>query len=69
MRARGKACKPSKAVLAERAACCAYLESRAASYSTLVAAGKVSVETVDHVARVVALIAGDLRGEFHLTPE
>lgn len=69
MRERGKARAPSKAVLAEREACCAYLESRASAYPSILAAGRISAEVVDYVARVTALIASDLRNEFHLTGE
>lgn len=52
--------------LVERERCAAYVEGRARAASQLLAEGKVSAETVDHVARVVALVAEDLRAGFHL---
>ena len=63
----GRTTKPRKdKVLAEREACAAYIEGRAGGYSNLLSEGKVSSETVDHVARVVALIGDDIRNGFHL---
>lgn len=52
--------------LVERERCAVYIEGRARAASQLLAEGKVSAETVDHVARVVALMADDLRQGFHL---
>lgn len=52
--------------LVERERCAAYVEGRARAASQLLAEGKISAETVDHVSRVVRLIADDLRQGFHL---
>lgn len=52
--------------LIERERCADYVRRRAGAASQLLAEGKISAETVDHVSRVVALIADDLMAGFHL---
>lgn len=59
----------NRAVIAERAACAAFITAKSNAATALLSAGKFDAEMTTHLTRILNQIAADIRGGLHILGE